>query len=80
MCSPPGSPGRCNWMDTLPSEHTGGIFRPTPAIRKYSKHRDERCSKFNSDLFLVKWSRIQRINLLPLDKIYFRSAIKAVLV
>ena len=51
-----------------------------PAIRKYSKHRDERCSNFNPDLFLVKWSRIQRINLLPIDMIYFRSAIKAVLV
>ena len=53
MCSPPGSPGRRDCMDILPSEHTGGVFRPIPAVRKHSKHRDEHCTNFNPDWFLV---------------------------
>lgn len=49
---------------------SSALHLPSESIQNIETNR---CSNFNPDLFLVKWSRIQRINLLPIDKIYFRS-------
>ena len=54
MCRQPETSCRRHIVDTLLSEHTGGVFRSISAVRKYSKHRDEQYTNFNPDWFLVK--------------------------